>query len=63
VVLPIHTSDDAQAIAETGVKRPLSGDSSLMAELGLREHPMQGRWLRQRPSGRLVLDESCLQSG
>lgn len=40
-----------------GGRRP-SDESHRLAECALRDHPSLGRWLRQTPSGRLVIDRA-----
>jgi transposase len=37
-------------------------DDHLKAECALRDHPTLGRWLRQTPGGRLVIDRAKLKA-
>jgi hypothetical protein len=50
----------AQKKAERRVQQKAAHDEAahVKAECALREHPALGRWLRQTPSGRLVLDKA-----
>jgi hypothetical protein len=42
----------------TGKKRTAEEAAHVKAECALRDHPALGRWLRQQPSGRLVIDRA-----
>jgi transposase len=48
----------AAARRKTERKAELDEAAHVKAECALREHPALGRWLRQTPSGRLVLDRA-----
>ena len=41
-----------------GKKRAAEEAAHVKAECALRDHPALGRWLRQQPSGRLVIDRA-----
>jgi hypothetical protein len=41
---------------------PQQADDHLKAECALRDHPALGRWLRQSPGGRLVIDRAKLKT-
>jgi transposase len=43
-------------------RRPAAGEDHLKAECALREHPSLGRWLRQAPGGRLVIDRAKVRA-
>jgi IS4 transposase len=44
--------------AKAAGKRRRGADDHLKAECALRDHPALGRWLRQSPGGRLVVDRA-----
>jgi hypothetical protein len=44
--------------AKAADKRRRGADDHLKAECALRDHPALGRWLRQSPGGRLVVDRA-----
>lgn len=48
---------DAKKAKSKSGRRP-SDESHRLAECALRDHPSLGRWLRQTPSGRLVIDRA-----
>ena len=43
-------------------RRPAAGEDHLKAECALRDHPSLGRWLRQAPGGRLVIDRAKVRA-
>jgi IS4 transposase len=43
-------------------RRPRGVDDHLRAECALRDHPTLGRWLRQTPGGRLVVDRAKVKA-
>jgi transposase len=43
-------------------RRPRQAADHLKAECALRDHPALGRWLRQTPGGRLVIDRAKLKA-
>jgi IS4 transposase len=43
-------------------RRPRGVDDHLKAECALRDHPTLGRWLRQTPGGRLVIDRAKVKT-
>jgi transposase len=48
--------------AARGGRRVQQADDHLKAECALRDHPTLGRWLRQTPGGRLVIDRAKLKT-
>jgi hypothetical protein len=46
----------AKAAGRGRGRRAAAGEDHLKAECALRDHPSLGRWLRQTPGGRLVID-------
>ena len=46
------------ARAAKGTRRTAEEAAHVKAECALRDHPALGRWLKQRPSGRLVIDRA-----
>jgi hypothetical protein len=53
---PFEGERDAATTTRNG-RRP-SDETHRLAECALRDHPSLGRWLRQTPSGRLVIDRA-----
>jgi transposase len=45
-----------------GAQQQADADDHLKAECALRDHPTLGRWLRQTPGGRLVVDRAKLKA-
>jgi Transposase DDE domain len=45
-----------------GAHQQADADAHLKAECALRDHPTLGRWLRQTPAGRLVIDRAKLKA-
>jgi transposase len=45
-----------------GAQEQAHADDHLKAECALRDHPTLGRWLRQTPGGRLVIDRAKLKA-
>jgi transposase len=45
-----------------GAQQQADTDAHLKAECALRDHPTLGRWLRQTPGGRLVIDRAKLKA-
>jgi transposase len=43
-------------------RRAAAGDDHLKAECALRDHPALGRWLRQTPGGRLMIDRAKVRA-
>jgi hypothetical protein len=43
-------------------RRAAAGEDHLKAECALRDHPALGRWLRQTPGGRLVIDRARVRA-
>jgi transposase len=43
-------------------RRAAAGEDHLKAECALRDHPALGRWLRQTPGGRLVIDRAKVRA-
>jgi hypothetical protein len=43
-------------------RRKNNGEAHRQAECALRDHPSLGRWIRQTPTGRLVLDRSKIRA-
>ena len=43
-------------------RRAAAGEDHLKAECALRDHPSLGRWLRQTPGGRLVIDRGKVRA-
>jgi transposase len=43
-------------------RRAAAGDDHLKAECALRDHPALGRWLRQSPGGRLMIDRAKVRA-
>ena len=43
-------------------RRPAAGEDHLKAECALGDHPSLGRWLRQAPGGRLVIDRAKVRA-
>jgi Transposase DDE domain len=48
--------------AKAAGKRRRGADDHLKAECALRDHPALGRWLRQTPGGRLVVDRAKVRA-
>jgi hypothetical protein len=48
--------------AKAAGKRHRGADDHLKAECALRDHPALGRWLRQTPGGRLVIDRAKVRA-
>jgi hypothetical protein len=46
----------------TDQARVRNEEAHLRAECALRDHPTLGRWLRQQPTGRLVLDKTKVKA-
>jgi transposase len=52
----------AKVAANGRGRRAREVDDHLKAECALRDHPILGRWLRQTPGGRLVIDRAKLKA-
>lgn len=54
----IRQGRERDAKRKTKGGRKISDESHRLAECALRDHPSLGRWLRQTPSGRLMIDRA-----
>ena len=52
----------AKAAGRGRGRRAAAGEDHLKAECALRDHPSLGRWLRQTPGGRLVIDRGKVRA-
>jgi transposase len=52
----------AKAAGRSRGRRATAGEDHLKAECALRDHPTLGRWLRQTPGGRLVIDRAKVRA-
>jgi transposase len=52
----------AKATGRSRGRRATAGEDHLKAECALRDHPTLGRWLRQTPGGRLVIDRAKVRA-
>jgi transposase len=52
----------AKAAGRGRGRRAAAGEDHLKAECALRDHPTLGRWLRQTPGGRLLVDRAKLRA-
>jgi len=59
--LRAKAANHAKATARGG-RQIQQADDHLKAECALRDHPTLGRWLRQSPGGRLVIDRAKLRA-
>ena len=52
----------AKAAGRGRGRRAAAGEDHLKAECALRDHPTLGRWLRQTPGGRLIIDRAKVRA-